>query len=146
MARMKWLEGWVGFVAGGAGMLAAVFSSVISARTLNLTNEYAAYYTANGSLPVGQQWIRLLIGLPTITATLLFAGLLWGLWLDLAGQRTRGRGLLLGCAALVALLPFFSPSQGATMTLFPVMPFALLGLAAGALACLRREHQPDGAR
>lgn len=143
---MKWLEGWIGSVAGGVGMLAAAFSSIISSRTLNFTNEYAAYYTSTGSLPLGQQWIRLLIGLPTITATLLFAGLLWGLWLDLAGQRMRGRVLLLGCAALVALLPFFSPSQGAMVALLPVTPFALLGLVAGAFACLRRERQPDGAR
>lgn len=141
---MKWLEGWLGAVGGGAGLLVTFLSSVISSHTLNLTAEYASYYV-HGSLPVGAQWIRLLIGLPTITATLLFAGVLWGLWLDLGGQRTRGRVLLLACASSILLLPFFSPSEAALMTLMPTTLFGALALGAGLLACVRRERQVNGA-
>jgi hypothetical protein len=119
---MRWLEGWLGSVAGGAGLLVTFLSSVTSSHTLDLTAEYVPYY-GRGSLPVGAQWIRLLIGLPTIMATLLFAGVLWGLWLDLTGQRTRGRAMLLACASIIMLLPFFSPSEAATMTLVPAMLF-----------------------
>ncbi len=142
---MKWLEGWLGAVGGGAGLLVTFLSSVISSHTLNLTEVYAAYYV-HGSLPVGAQWIRLLIGLPTITATLLFAGVLWGLWLDLDGQRTRGRVLLLACASSILLLPFLAPSEAALVTLAPpAMLFGALALGAGLLACVRRERQVNDA-
>lgn len=142
---MKWLEGWLGVVAGVAGLLVAFLSSVTSSHTLNLTDVYASYYSSNGSLPIGAQWIRLLIGMPTITATVLFAGVLWGLWLDLNGQRSRGRIMLLGCASIILLLPFFSPNEAATMSLQPALLFDVPALAAGLLACLRRERQVNGA-
>ena len=141
---MRWLEGWLGSVAGGAGLLVTFLSSITSSHSLNLTEVYASYY-AHGSLPVGAQWIRLLIGLPTITATLLFAGVLWGLWLDLNGQRTRGRVLLLACASIIMLLPFLALSEAALVTLAPAMLFGALALGAGLLACVRRERQANGA-
>jgi hypothetical protein len=138
---MKWLEGWLGVVAGGVGLVVTFLSAVFSPRTLNLTSVYAAYYSPSGGLPVSEQWIRLLIGLPLITATVLFAGVLWGVWLDLSGQRTRGRVILLTCATLLLLTPLLSTSLATTMMLLPAMPFAMLAVATGFLACLRRERR-----
>ncbi|HET9110880.1 MAG TPA: hypothetical protein VFN78_08665 [Ktedonobacterales bacterium] len=143
---MKWLEGWVGAVGGIAGLVMTAIFSITSPYTLNMQDVYSRYYATTGGLLVGAQWIRLLTGLPSITATVLFACALWGLWLDINGQRTRGRILLLGGGALLFLMPYFSPSPAAMLTLMPAIPFAALTLAAGALACLRRESAPSDAR
>ncbi len=142
---MKWLEGWLGTAAGGIGLLMTFFSSVFGVRTMNLMDVYTAYST-DGRLQAGAQWIRLLVGLPLITATLLFAGVLWGVWLDLSGQRTRGRVMLLACATLLLLTPLLATTTATTMLLLPIMPFAWLAVAVGILACLRREHRPGGAQ
>ncbi|HEY7848454.1 MAG TPA: hypothetical protein VIC27_00250 [Ktedonobacterales bacterium] len=145
---MRWLEGWLGAVAGGVGLLVAFLSSIVSTRTLDLTDVYISY-SSNGHLPVAAQWIRLLVGLPSITMTLLFAGVLCGVWLDLTGQRTRGRVMLLACATLLFLTPFLSTSaataQVTLLMLQPAIPFAVLALGVGVLACLRRERQPGDA-
>lgn len=138
---MKWLEGWMGGVAGGIGLLITFIFSLSSARTLDLTYVYDSYRGPGGILPVGEQWIRLLVGLPSITATLLFAGVLWGVWLDLNGNRTSGRVFLLACSALILLLPLFASSEQAMVSLLPTVPFAGLALVTGALACVRREPQ-----
>lgn len=143
---MKGLEGWVGAVGGIAGLVMTVMVSITTRYTLNMRDVYSAYYASAGGLLIGAQWIRLLTGLPSITVTVLFACALWGLWLDLHGQRSRGRILLLGCGALLFLMPFFSPSPAASIMLAPSLPFAMLVLAAGVLACLRRECAPSDAR
>ena len=142
---MKWLEGWVGALGGIAGLVMTVMVSITTRHTLNMSDVYSAYYAPTGGLLIGAQWIRLLTGLPSITMTVLFACALWGLSLDLSGQRRRGRILLLGCGTLLFLMPIFSPSPPATMTLAPSLPFAALTLVAGALACIRREHAPSDA-
>jgi hypothetical protein len=142
---MKWLEGWLGVVAGAVGLLATFLSSISSPHWLNMMDVYSNYFSPTGGYIIGQQWIRLLTGLPTITATLLFAGVLWGVRLDLSGERARGRVLLLGCATMIFLLTFFAPNQAARFTLMPALPFAALALLAGLIACLRHERQVDGA-
>lgn len=142
---MRWLEGWLGVVAGVVGLIATFVSSISSPGSLNMAAVYADYLAPGGGYSINPQLIRLLTGLPTITATLLFAGVLWGVWLDLNGERTRGRTLLLGCATLVVLLAVFAPTMGTKMTLIPSVPFAALALVAGVIACLRRERQVDGA-
>ena len=143
---MKWLEGWLGVVAGVMGLLLSAYSSLTASHTLNLVAVYSAYAAPGGGYIISPQWIRLLTGLPTITATALFAGALWGLWLDLNGQRARGRVLLLGCSSTIILLTWFAASAAALFTLAPAMPFAALAVVAGLIACLRRERQMDGAR
>ena len=110
---MKSLEGWIGAVGGITGLVMVATFSIISPHTLNMSAVYSAYYAPTGGLLIGAQWIRLLTGLPSITMTILFACALWGLWLDLNGQRSRGRALLLGCATLLFLIPAFSPSPAA---------------------------------
>lgn len=143
---MKWLEGWLGVVAGVMGLLLSAYSSLTASHTLNLAAVYANYFAPTGGYIISPLWIRLLTGLPTITATALFAGVLWGLWLDLSGQRARGRVLLLGSASIIILFAWFSASAAALFTLMPAIPFAVLALVAGVIACLRRERQADGAR
>lgn len=143
---MKWLEGWLGVVAGVMGLLLSAYSSLTASHTLNLAAVYANYFAPTGGYVISPLWIRLLTGLPTITATALFAGALWGLWLDLNGQRARGRVLLLGCSTIIILLTWFAGSAAALFTLAPALPFAGLALVAGLIACLRRERQVDGAR
>lgn len=143
---MKWLEGWVGALGGIVGLMMTAIFSITSPHTLNMPDVYSRYYASTGGLLIGAQWIRLLTGLPSITETALFACALWGLWLDLNGQRARGRILQLGCGALLFLMPYFSPSPAAMVTLMPSIPFAALMLVAGALACLRRESAPSNAR
>ncbi len=143
---MKWIEGWLGAVAGVMGLLLSVYSSLTASHTLNLVDVYSAYSAPGGGYVISPQWIRLLTGLPTITATALFAGALWGLWLDLHGQRAQGRVLLLGCSTIIILLTWFAASTAALFTLAPAMPFAALAIVAGLIACLRRERQVDGAR
>ncbi|HEY7850516.1 MAG TPA: hypothetical protein VIC27_10660 [Ktedonobacterales bacterium] len=142
---MKWLEGWLGVVGGAAGLLVTFLFSIGSPHWLNMMAVYANYYSPTGGYIISPMWIRLLTGLPSITATLLFAGVLWGVRLDLSGERARGRVLLLGCATMIALLTLFSPTVEARMTLAPTLPFAALALVAGLIACLRRERQVDGA-
>ncbi|HEU5343514.1 MAG TPA: hypothetical protein VFU60_04160 [Ktedonobacterales bacterium] len=143
---MKWLEGWLGAVAGAMGLLLSAYSSLTASHTLNLVDVYSAYSAPGGGYVISPQWIRLLTGLPTITATALFAGALWGLWLDLNGKRAQGRVLLLGCSSIIILLTWFAGSMAALFTLAPAMPFAALAIVAGLIACLRRERQVDGAR
>lgn len=143
---MRWLEGWLGVVAGVVGLIATFVSSITSPGWLNMAAVYADYLAPGSGYSISPQLIRLLTGLPTITVTLLFAGVLWGVWLDLAGERTRGRALLLGCATMIVLLAIFAPTMSVRMTLIPSLPFAALALAAGVIACLRRERQVDGAR
>ena len=142
---MRWLEGWLGVVAGVVGLIATFVSSISSPGWLNMAAVYADYLAPGGGYSISPQLIRLLTGLPTITTTLLFAGVLWGVWLDLSGQRARGRTLLLGCSSIAFLLTFFAASPAALFTLMPAIPFAALALAAGVIACLRRERQEDGA-
>lgn len=142
---MKWLEGWLGVVAGVMGLLLSVYSSLTAPHTLNMMDVYANYFSPTGGYVISPVWIRLLTGLPTITATLLFVGVLWGVRLDLSGERARGRVLLLGCSSSVILLTWFSGSMAALITLMPAIPFAGLALVAGVIACLRRERQVDGA-
>ncbi|HEX2347642.1 MAG TPA: hypothetical protein VHI51_04320 [Ktedonobacterales bacterium] len=141
---MRWLEGWLGVVAGVVGLIATFVSSISSPGWLNMAAVYADYL-APGGYSISPQLIRLLTGLPTITTTLLFAGVLWGVWLDLSGERRRGRTLLLGCATMIVLLAAFAPTVSVRMTLIPSIPFAVLALVAGVIACLRRERQVDGA-
>ncbi|MGH2505653.1 MAG: hypothetical protein ACRDID_24340 [Ktedonobacterales bacterium] len=142
---MKWLEGWLGVVGGAAGLLVTFLFSIGSPHWLNMMDVYANYYSPTGGYIISPQWIRLLTGLPSITATLLFAGVLWGVQLDLSGERARGRVLLLGCATMIFLLTFFAPTVEARMSLAPALPFAALALLAGLIACLRHERQVDGA-
>ena len=142
---MKWLEVWLGVVAGAVGLLLSLYSSLTMSHTLNMVDVYSNYFSPTGGYVISPMWIRLLTGLPTITATLLFAGVLWGVRLDLIGQRARGRVLLLGCASMIFLLPFFAPNEAALFTLMPALPFAALALLVGLIACLRHERQVDGA-
>lgn len=142
---MKWLEGWLGAVAGAVGLIATFVSSLALPHTLNWLDLYTQYAASGGGYVISPRWIILLTGLPTITVTLLFAGVLWGVWLDLAGERRRGRTLLLGCATMIVLLAAFAPTVSVRMTLIPSIPFAALALVAGVIACLRRERQMDGA-
>jgi hypothetical protein len=142
---MRWLEGWLGVVAGVVGLMVSFISSIALPHTLNWLDLYTHYAAPGGGYVISQRWIMLLTGLPTITATLLFAGVLWGLWLDLSGQRARGRVLLLGCASVIALLAIFSGPDGPSMALMSSLPPAALALVAGVIACLRRERQVDGA-
>ena len=143
---MKWLEGWLGVVAGATGLLLSMYSSLTASHTLNLVDVYSHYFSPTGGYMISPQWIRLLTGLPTITATLLFAGVLWGVRLDLSGERARGRVLLLGCSSMIVLQTFFAPNEAALLTLMSALPFAALALLAGLVACLRHERQVDGAR
>jgi hypothetical protein len=142
---MKWLEGWLGVVGGAVGLLVTFLFSIGSPHWLNMSYVYANYYSPTGGYIISPQWIRLLTGLPSITATLLFAGVLWGVRLDLSGERARGRVLLLGCATMILLLALFSSPAGPNVTLLPTLPFAALALLAGLIACLRHERQVDGA-
>jgi hypothetical protein len=142
---MKWLEGWLGVVGGALGLLLSMYSSLTASHTLNLVDVYSHYFSPTGGYIISPMWIRVLTGLPTIAATLLFVGVLWGVRLDLSGERTRGRVLLLGCATMIPLLTFFAPNEAALFTLMPTLPFAALALVAGLIACLRRERQVDGA-
>lgn len=143
---MKWVEGWLGAVAGLMGLLFSFFSSIALPHTLNWPALYTNFATPGGGYVISPRWIMLLTGLPTITVTALFAGVLWGLWLDLNGQRARGRVLLLGCSSVIALLAMFSGPDGPSMALMSALPFAALALVAGLIACLRRERQLDSAR
>lgn len=141
MRGLAWLEGWLGGAAGVLGIVAAFISSVTTAHTFVVTGDYLSYDSPLMRSALGPLLIRLVTGAPTITATLLFAGVLFGTWLDLNGARTPGRVLLLTCATLALLTPLLAISLISLNTIFPVMGLAIPALAAGVIACFR--HDPD---
>lgn len=152
---MRWLEGWLGIVAGGLTLLAAILTAVFpiggstNTMTVNgvVTQQTTTIYTIWNVAGVGA-------GLAvTLIPTALALAILVGVALDLRGRRTLGRLLLLTGATLLTVAPYApvaivsamrpgSPPDALIINSLVYVPLGALAIIAGIVACLRRDPRP----
>ena len=137
---MRWLEGWFGTASGVVG---ALFVAAFALLTPGYVTS-GSCISVDGGPPNCSYSQPQQVGPPLIVYIVffvLFALVVVGTWIDLNGNRTVGRLILL--ISVTVLLPIWIFGESAMIhdpvPLALTWPLALLAFVAGILACVRRD-------
>lgn len=141
---MKWLQGWLGALSGGLGVLLMVILSLFNSASTRFEScqSVGDGVSCTTTSARAQTDTLIVIGL----LVLLYGGVLVGTWLDLGGRRRVGRlillisasGLMLFALALPGTLNASALGNGSAFLL--TYPTILLALVTAILACVRRDE------